>query len=952
MENYQLYRTNILLGGQMKYDVVLKGSNDTNLYIDSLNITPISDTIPYDRYNKSYWVSNYSFAESIKKFYHQTSGYFYDTNIDPILSQGAPLPEKYAGSTYDDRYEMGCRRMNYSLYNKQLSFFCPIWLEKLDVNNGDYLLFEFSFYSNMEQTKQLCKARLQLKYNSEDGSDHNKYVGSFNEFIKLLGIDNGEDTIINLSQDSNSTLHAFNVSTGKCVSTKTGSADDIKLSNLHDLLTKQQRILLEQNQLIINNLKDNLCIAKQLFNFNFCFNPSDVLPKFVINELKSENVYISIQVYINNDSKNTSTKLELRDFYSNHEYIQRKVVTPKYIVYDVNTDNAYTSNNNIPSLTIEKDEPSEQYNVLSYYNDHRYINTIDKNKILQSIIHWAPVNNRHEILNFYPGFMSCHKIKHPHGEIIESVYNGYNMGTPQLDISYYSRQSNPYWCNTISLLLNMDENLVKKIGEEYAVFANNQFRNGFYDQYGRPDLQPVDGVLNDTQITTLSQNIQTRFEEFVISSLEDILINAEEKYHYLYSTFSRDCYVRNIHYKYTSLINHFKKVDHINVLFVNIANYLESEDSSNFAINVSNRLKEYLIKRYSNLITSTRYFSKYADSSGSSSNFVTYDAIRYNDYVIILYIGDKPKAPTTLEQKKHSNLTEQFAEDLVYNNFINLYVGKMNISNLGGGAKQVKDFTKNSVISDNSFDIYMSFFHRIINYPVKSDFKYLRINTGLKNIPTVGPSMNIKEIDLLHTNQNSVIYRTLGHISPMFISPDNDLLFNYNYNKFKLKYVIGEDEDTGGAVQKISILPKPAAGSDNINYIKYINNSFPPLYPSIGYFKYYKNKQSYDQPIQGSIGEYHSMNCNKVYFLTEEIQVEIDQSIIDSNENGLYKENYTDIDELIKKYIIDYYKTNFIDSKELEYIVSLYNYKYEFLDAFIDDNGNQVYKYNVEIKLK
>lgn len=948
MENYQLYRTNVLLGGQMKYDVILKGLGNTNLYIDSLNITPISDTIPYDRYNKSYWVTNYSFAESIKKFYHQTSGYFYDTHIDPILTQSAPLSDKYNGPTYDDMYEMGCRRMGYSLYNKQLSFFCPIWLEKLDVNNGDYLVFEFNFFTDYQQTNCIYKKQLELKKTTIlNELNHNKCVNSFNEFIKLLGIDKGQDYIINLTNGNNSTLHAFNVSTGKCVSTKTGSEDDIKLPNLHDLLTSQQRILLEQNQLIINNLKDNLCIAKQLFNFNFCFNPIDVLPKFSINEFKSEKIYVSINVYINNDTQNASTKLELRDFYSNHEYIQRKVVTPKYIIYDANDDNEYTIKDTIPSLTIEKDEPSEQYNVLSYYNDHRYINTIDKNKILQSIIHWAPVNNRHEILNFHPGFMSCHKIKHPSGEIIESVYNGYNMGTPQLDISSYSRQSNPYWCNTISLLLNMDKDIVKKIGEEYTTYSNGNYKSGFYDQHEHPDLRPVDGVLNDDQITSLSQNIQNRFEEFVISSLEDILINAEEKYHYLYSTFSKDCYVRNIHYEDTSKTNYFNGIDHVNILFVNIANYLDLESSSDFVLNVSNRLKEYLIKRYSNLITNTRYFSKYTGISGS---FVAYDAIRYNDYVIILHVGDKPETLTT-----HSNLTEQFADDLVYNKFINLWVGKVNSSKLQPSDKQVKKFTNTSVLNNidkNSLDIYMSFFHRIINYPVKSDFKYLRINTGLKNIPTVGPTMNIKEVDLMHTNQNSVIYRTLGHISPMFISPDNDLLFNYNYNKFKLSYKITNDTDTGGAIQTISISPKPEAGEDNANYIKYINNTFPPLYPSIGYFKYYKKNQSYDPPTQTKIGEYHNMNYNGVYFLAEEIQVQIDQSIIDSNKNGLYEENYVDIDELIKKHIADYYKTNSIKTDELEYIISLYNYTYNAYDAIIDDNGNQVYKYDVKIKLK
>ena len=47
MQNYQLYNTNILLGGQQKWDIVLE--SDGGLYIKDFHITPVSDNIPYNR---------------------------------------------------------------------------------------------------------------------------------------------------------------------------------------------------------------------------------------------------------------------------------------------------------------------------------------------------------------------------------------------------------------------------------------------------------------------------------------------------------------------------------------------------------------------------------------------------------------------------------------------------------------------------------------------------------------------------------------------------------------------------------------------------------------------------------------------------------------------------------------------------------------------------------------
>ena len=65
MENYQLYRTNVLLGGQMKYDIIL-GTDNYGLMVENFNITPISDNIYYDKYPKSLIRNTSSSANSSK----------------------------------------------------------------------------------------------------------------------------------------------------------------------------------------------------------------------------------------------------------------------------------------------------------------------------------------------------------------------------------------------------------------------------------------------------------------------------------------------------------------------------------------------------------------------------------------------------------------------------------------------------------------------------------------------------------------------------------------------------------------------------------------------------------------------------------------------------------------------------------------------------------------------
>ena len=55
MNNYQLYRTNVLLGGQMKWDLIIDSSQNT-LYVSDFHLSPISNNTPYTYKSDEYLI--------------------------------------------------------------------------------------------------------------------------------------------------------------------------------------------------------------------------------------------------------------------------------------------------------------------------------------------------------------------------------------------------------------------------------------------------------------------------------------------------------------------------------------------------------------------------------------------------------------------------------------------------------------------------------------------------------------------------------------------------------------------------------------------------------------------------------------------------------------------------------------------------------------------------------
>ena len=292
-KNYQLYRSNVLLGGQMKYDLVVKSHRDS-LYVEDFHITPVSDSCPFSRLLDDNLL-NYSHKENISRYYKKISGSFYNSFLNPILNNPYPIIIKDVENltVRDDTFEMGCKRMkSYELYKKQFEFFCPIWLEKL--GKDQVLSFRFEVYGDQEMSVLLSTKTLNLQ-GSDAHKYHNKFVEYFKDYLKYVGVEDGDDSVMNISPAKQfASISGFNVSTG-LRQTKT-------LPNLIFNMFKREIPLMEWDNQIIRNFPDNKLICNQLFNFNICFNLEDILKSQIVNMLGKDPLYIKLFVQIDGEN--------------------------------------------------------------------------------------------------------------------------------------------------------------------------------------------------------------------------------------------------------------------------------------------------------------------------------------------------------------------------------------------------------------------------------------------------------------------------------------------------------------------------------------------------------------------------------------------------------------------------------------------------------------------------
>ena len=472
MKNYQLYRTNVLLGGQMKYDLLLESnSKGDKTIIDSFHISPISDRVPYAKSIDDNLL-NYPHNENIRSFYKRTADSFYKDFTDPILESHTPLSTDYEGDRCNTDFEMGCRRVSYQVYKKQFEFLVPVWIEQLD--DISKLSFEIEV-----RTKPI-KDQIDPWFVRRFGFDSNqKLTQYFNDYISHIGVNKGCDWVFNISK-SHTSLTGMNVASGLNA--------ELEIAGLYDNLTKRERPLLEFNNLIINNLKDYTLITKQLFNFCLCFNVEDILNPYLLNEISTYPLYLNVIVKIGDK------KLDLMDIFSNHEFIQAKYIGElDTLKYD-------------GSSVIKKSQDVPTFNVLDYLQDYKQINMVDKNKICQSTIHWIMPEKDGAHFNFYDGFNAIYDNNPKSKDSTYSRIKKYNEETANIKgkTSYkgnwkdatenLTMQNSPFWCNSYVLKYEPDANSGKITTTQAALVTDfgDVFKNSAIGQV--LDLKYFTGV--------------------------------------------------------------------------------------------------------------------------------------------------------------------------------------------------------------------------------------------------------------------------------------------------------------------------------------------------------------------------------------------------------------------------------------------------------------------------
>lgn len=361
MNNYQLYKTNVKLGGQLKWNICVS-SIGTQMYINDFYLSPINDTIHFNKQENSL---NHTHQENIVNLYNSNRSVFFDTKIDSEFITKYPIiiNDGEQKDTYCSTYDTGIKRVSKKLCGKSLSLFCPVWLE--DFVYGDGLRFNIEAYTmyNGERTTAIEKQLDILGANSNDY--HNRFVQYFNNYINsIVKNDKIGDDLINIDfENKYAAIEGIDIRTG-----------EIRIKNTKDQLANllsRLRPMMDVDSILIDMFGNNNMICKQLFNFNILFDIEDIFPSYIRKNIAGKETYFDVKVsIIRKDGK--VEKLQIKDFYYNYDE------------------------------SFETERKSEPNPALKYFEDYNCMDLLYKNKICPDVIHWSLTDNNDYIFNIYP----------------------------------------------------------------------------------------------------------------------------------------------------------------------------------------------------------------------------------------------------------------------------------------------------------------------------------------------------------------------------------------------------------------------------------------------------------------------------------------------------------------------------------------------------------------------
>lgn len=725
MVNYQLYHSNVFLGGQMKYDLIVE-THKTDLVVSDFHITPISRAVPYNK-NANDDLLNYTHSENISSFYKNTSGSFYsipeepaDTSLWPEISVSRGIEN----INPDNTYGMGCNRAVYKVYNKQFEFFCPIWLEHISPEEQLDFQFEIRLSKNgrVVGTKNLI-----LDINNDKPDYHNRFVRYLNEYLTYINImGDGDDKLLYIGQ-RNCLAHGINIVNGKL--------KECKVNILNNMLYREKP-LMEDDYIIISSLQNNRLIAKQLFNFNICFNIEDILSGPLCDMVIGKDIYVDVKVGIRG---NNNRVLDARDFYSDYTNILCKSLNIPGVSADINDS----------KLDIEITNNNVSHNALTYLYDTRYIHHVLKNKITQPIIHWSLVGNNDYIFNTYPGFMGVYEDDNSIKHYVPYKYNG----APDLVQKEYKQSlNNNGWCNVLqispacnmSVLINNLDIVVNQYGSAIEVTGEYSWMNNIKyfikDYNNRFKTYKFLQLFDDRK--DINNDIYTREHKKIKIGDKTLIIYKIEKYDIIYIV---------LHSNDMNLLTYKSVINIINEHYIELYNLINPI--------IGNPVYPLYMKHY-NTLDVTR-----ADSPSSRSKEIDYIKNSNQGQGVERYIGSiRPMFVDNGNYLYYKPLINNYNQSVFY---------KYKDSNYLPKYPSIGFYPYKSIELDYNTNPG--------NYNTLTEYKWYRVNKLINIVPEI------------KTTLSSVIssgeYVSIKDLIKIFLSDyyniNNNDTINYIYNLYK-----------------------------------------------------------------------------------------------------------------------------------------------------------------------
>lgn len=461
MNNYQLYRTNAKLGGQVAWNIIL-GSTEGRLRVTNFCLSPYSPYASF-AYNEDRDWLRYAHQENVVHLYNQIKGSFYDPCIDSRLSGHYPLLDNIPTKNTAEDY--GITRLPYKRFNKQFSILCPVWLEDFRPNSKiefEFILRPEPIYDtntktlkypvdNTNQEIEISKKVLTLDGATvmRSQSDFEKYFFDYidyisqdyvrdESFVRLIG-----DDVINLDiHNDRDNTNEYGAVTGLHVASGNIITKDITsfIPNLYE----RERPLMEVDSLIQSNISNSELIVKQLFNFNFIFNLEDLSNATMLSLIGDSNK-LNVDVRVRVDGKT----IERRVFDTNYTYISNNSVLNEY-------KDSVSDNSSLIDIQNSKD------NVFNYLLDTKCIDLIKYNKVSQYIHHWSLTDNNDYIFNLYRGFAAL-------SDNIPSYFYKLAPNYWETDVEAYPNALN--WCRNIKYVDGdkFSENIINDLSNNYSI---------------------------------------------------------------------------------------------------------------------------------------------------------------------------------------------------------------------------------------------------------------------------------------------------------------------------------------------------------------------------------------------------------------------------------------------------------------------------------------------------